>query len=87
MRNKCSFLFFYGGRRKGEDEGGGLRCGWLLVEIQKKEKKEKEKTRQEGQPLHTIDYGKFITFSCKIFIPIKYIKEEKRRVKNGATRV
>ncbi len=55
MRNKCSFLFFYGGRRKGEDEGGGLlRCGWLLVEIQKKEKKEKEKTRQKGQPLHTI---------------------------------
>ena len=40
---------------KGEDEGGGLlRCGWLLVEIQKKEKKEKEKTRQKGQPLHII---------------------------------
>ena len=55
----------------------------------KKGKKEKEKTRQKGQPLHTIiDYGKCITFSCKIFIPIKYyIKEEKRRVKNGATRV
>ena len=48
MRNKCSFLFFYGGRRKGEDEGGGLRCGWLLVEIQKKRKKRKRKDETKG---------------------------------------
>tara|TARA_X000001036_G_scaffold323006_1_gene301453 strand:- start:2346 stop:2603 length:258 start_codon:yes stop_codon:yes gene_type:complete len=85
MRNKCSFLFFYGGRRKGEDEGGGLRCGWLLVEIQKKEKKRKRKDETKGPA--TPHMENVSLFRVK-FSPIKYyIKEEKRRVKNGATRV
>lgn len=84
-----SFFLWRKEERRGRRRRSSL---WLVVGGNTKKKEKKKKKRRDKRASHStlciIDYGKCITFSCKIFIPIKYyIKEEKRRVKNGATRV
>jgi hypothetical protein len=60
-----------GGKERTKEEVFAVVGCWWKYKKRKKKKKKRRDKRASHSTLCIIDYGKCITFSCKIFIPIK----------------